>query len=134
MIDFVAFGIIVDDIVFPQGTTRMGVLGGGGPQTAWGMAAALGSGERVGLVAGIGADLDKSVLAPLHAAGINLDGVRLTDQPTPRAWQVMEFNGRRTQVWRMPVAALGVAACAQLGCAAGIVPGGRRVSLGDSSR
>ncbi|RPJ00399.1 MAG: hypothetical protein EHM39_04920 [Chloroflexi bacterium] len=108
MIDFVAFGIIVDDIVFPQGTTRMGVLGGGGPQTAWGMAVALGSGERVGLVAGIGADLNAATLAPLYAAGINLDGVRVTDQPTPRAWQVMEFNGRRTQVWRMPVAALGV--------------------------
>ena len=108
MIDFVAFGIIVDDIVFPQGHTRMGVLGGGGPQTAWGMAAALGSGERVGLVAGIGADLDDTILAPLRTAGINLDGVRVTDQPTPRAWQVMEFSGRRTQVWRMPLSAFGV--------------------------
>ena len=38
----VAFGIIIDDIVFPDGATHMGVLGGGGPQTAWGMAAARG--------------------------------------------------------------------------------------------
>ncbi len=107
MIDFIAFGIIVDDLVFPQGVTRMGVLGGGGPQAAWGMAAALGSGERVGLVAGVGTDLEAGVLAPLHAAGINLEGVRTTDLPTPRAWQVMEFDGRRTQVWRVPLQTLG---------------------------
>lgn len=107
MIDHIAFGIIVDDIVFPDGTTRMGVLGGGGPQTAWGMAAALGSGDTVGLVAGIGADLDEAVLAPIRAAGINLDGLRTTDLPTPRAWQVLEYGGRRTQVWRVPAHTLG---------------------------
>jgi sugar/nucleoside kinase (ribokinase family) len=74
------------------------------------MAAALGSGTRVGLVAGVGVEFsaDSDELAPMRAAGINLDGVRITDQPTPRAWQVMEFNGRRTQVWRVPGASLGV--------------------------
>ncbi len=108
MIAYVAFGIIVDDIVFPDGKTRMGVLGGGGAQTAWGMAAALGSGATVGLVAGIGADLDDVVLAPLRAAGIDLQGVRVTDQPTPRAWQTIEFDGRRTQVWRVPERSLAV--------------------------
>ncbi len=107
MIDFVTFGVIVDDIVFPDGQTRMGVLGGGGPQTAWGMAAALGSGARVGLAAGVGDDLDADTLDPLRAAGINLDGVRVTDQPTPRAWQVIEFDGRRTQVFRVPGSSLG---------------------------
>ena len=85
MITHISFGIILDDIVFTDGFTHMGVLGGGGPQTAWGMAAALGKGDTVGLVAGIGADLDPAALAPLHAAGINLDGVRTTGYPTPRA-------------------------------------------------
>ncbi|WP_119069077.1 carbohydrate kinase family protein [Aggregatilinea lenta] len=108
MIDYVAFGIILDDIVFPRGVTQMGVLGGGGPQTAWGMAAALGSGAEVGLVTGVGTDLDVDALAPMQAAGVNLDGVRRTDQPTPRAWQVLEFNGRRTQLWRVPGPSLGV--------------------------
>jgi hypothetical protein len=28
--DLVGFTLIVDDIVYPDGTTRMGVLGGGG--------------------------------------------------------------------------------------------------------
>ncbi len=107
MIDFVTLGVIVDDIVFPDGQTRMGVLGGGGPQTAWGMAAALGSGARVGLAAGVGDDLGADTLDPLRAAGINLDGVRVTDQPTPRAWQVIEFDGRRTQVFRVPGSSLG---------------------------
>ena len=108
MIEHVAFGIILDDIVFPQGVTQMGVLGGGGPQTAWGMAAAIGSGAAVGLVAGVGTDLDADALAPMRAAGVNLDGVRQTDQPTPRAWQVLEFNGRRTQLCRVPGPTLGV--------------------------
>lgn len=108
MIRHVAFGIIVDDIVFPDGTTHMGVLGGGGPQTAWGMAAALGGGESVGLVAGVGDDLPPETLAPLRAAGIDLGGVRQTKHPTPRAWQITEFDGRRTQVWRVPVETLGV--------------------------
>jgi len=108
VIDFVTFGIILDDIVFPDGTTRMGVLGGGGPQTAWGMAAALGSGAAVGLVAGVGDDLDESLLAPLMAASIDLGGLRRTDLPTPRAWQVTETDGRRVQVWRVPPESLGV--------------------------
>lgn len=107
MIELVAFGIIVDDIVLPDGQTHMGILGGGGVQTAWGMAAALGSGERVGLAARIGAELEEAVLSPLRAAGINLDGLKITDLPTPRAWQVLEFNGRRTHVWRVPVQTLG---------------------------
>ncbi len=104
---YVTFGIIVDDIVFPRGETCMGILGGGGPQTAWGMAAALGSGTAVGLVAGVGADFDEALLAPLRAAGVNLEGVRKTAYPTPRAWQVLEFGGRRTQVWRVPPESLG---------------------------
>ncbi len=104
---YVTFGIILDDIVFPRGETRMGILGGGGPQTAWGVAAALGTGETVGLVAGVGPDFDMNILAPLRAAGVNLEGVRVTEYPTPRAWQVLEFGGRRTQVWRVPPETLG---------------------------
>ena len=104
---YVTFGIILDDIVFPRGETRMGTLGGGGPQTAWGIAAALGSGEAVGLVAGVGPDFDPSILAPLRAAGVNLAGVRTTEYPTPRAWQVLEFGGQRTQAWRVPPESLG---------------------------
>ncbi len=107
MIDCVTFGLILDDLVLPDGTTHMGTLGGGGAQTAWGMAAALGSGATVGLVAGAGADLGAAMLAPLRAAGVDLTGVRITDLPTPRAWQVTEADGRRTQVWRVSPQTLG---------------------------
>ena len=33
--ELVAFTIIIDDIVLPDGTTHMGQLGGSGPQTQW---------------------------------------------------------------------------------------------------
>lgn len=107
MIEHVTFGIILDDIVLPDGQTHMGVLGGGGPQTAWGMAAALGSGETVGLVAGVGDDLDPRALSPLRQAAIDLRGVRVTALPTPRAWQTLEADGRRVQTWRVPPETLG---------------------------
>ncbi len=99
----VSYGIILDDIMFPMGRTRMAVLGGGGPQTAWGTAAALGSGDQAGLVAGIGSDLERDALAPLKAAGINLDGVRNTGLPTPRAWQIVKSDGDRRHTWRVPI-------------------------------
>ncbi|MCZ2098263.1 MAG: PfkB family carbohydrate kinase [Anaerolineae bacterium] len=107
MIEHITFGIIIDDIVFPEGRTQMGVLGGGGPQTAWGMAAALGSGETVGLVAGVGADLEDRALSPMRRAEIDLRGVRVTGLPTPRAWQTIEPDGRRIQTWRVPPETLG---------------------------
>ena len=97
MVDYVAFGIIIDDIVFPDGVTRMGVLGGGGPQAAFGMS--LWS-DEVGLVAEVGEDLPPEALGWLQASGIKLEGLRKTDRPTPRAWQAMETDGKRTQIWR----------------------------------
>lgn len=103
--DFVAFGLIIDDIVFPDGQTVLGVLGGGGPQTAFGMKVWA---ERVGLAAGVGSDLPASVLAWLEASGIDTQGLRYSGEwPTPRAWQILEANGRRTQVWRVPGPAIG---------------------------
>jgi cytidine kinase len=98
MVDYVAFGIIIDDIVFPDGTTRMGILGGGGSQAAFGMR--LWS-DSVGLVAGVGNDLPADALTWLESCGINLEGIRTSEIPTPRAWQAMEEDGQRTQVWRI---------------------------------
>lgn len=106
-IQYVTFGIIIDDLIFPNGKSHMGLLGGGGAQTAWGMAAALGSGESVGLVAGIGDDIDPRTLDPLRNAGINLFGVRTTPLATPRAWQIIEHDGQREQKWRSPTSELG---------------------------
>ena len=54
--DLVVFTVIVDDLVFPDGTTKMGVMGGGGPQTAFGLRCHPAD-LSVGLAAGVGADL-----------------------------------------------------------------------------
>lgn len=98
-IDFVTFSLIIDDIVFPDQTTALGVLGGGGPQTAFGMRLWA---NRVGLVSGVGDDLPETSLAWLHQTGINTQGLRHTpDCPTPRAWQLLAENGHRTQQWRV---------------------------------
>ncbi len=93
-----AFNIIIDDIIFPDGRTAMGVLGGGGPQAAFGMRL---WDEQVGLVAHVGGDLPDSAWEWMRACGIDTTAVRATGSSrTPRAWQVTEEDGRRTQVWR----------------------------------
>lgn len=96
--NYVAFNILLDDLVFADGRTQMGVLGGGGPQTAFGMR--LWS-ERVGLVGGVGPDFPAAAEEWLEQSGIDRQGVRRTDVPTARAWQVVEASGQRTQVWRV---------------------------------
>jgi sugar/nucleoside kinase (ribokinase family) len=103
-IDLVAFGIVIDDVVFPDGRTAMGRLGGGGPQAAFGMR--LWS-DSVGLVARVGKDLPESARDWLARSGIDLAGVVESDLPTPRAWQVLEAGGQRTQVWRVPGKVIG---------------------------
>lgn len=97
-IDYVAFNILLDDLVFPDGHTQMGVLGGGGPQTAFGMR--LWS-KNVGLMGSVGRDFPVSADAWLEKSGIDCQGVRQSESSTVRAWQVMEASGLRTQVWRV---------------------------------
>lgn len=97
--DFVTFTIIIDDIVFPDGRTAMGVLGGGGPQTAFGMKLWA---ARVGLIANVGADLPAEARLWLEQMEIDAAGVQESAElPTLRAWQLLEEDGRRTQIWRV---------------------------------
>jgi sugar/nucleoside kinase (ribokinase family) len=104
-VDFITFTLIIDDIVFPDGRTAMGMLGGGGPQTAFGLKLWA---DKVGLAAGVGADLPGEAMAWLRQTGIDTVGLRRSEAwPTPRAWQVLEEDGRRTQVWRIPGPAIG---------------------------
>ncbi|KAG2485560.1 hypothetical protein HYH03_015725 [Edaphochlamys debaryana] len=96
----VCFTLIVDDIVLPHGETVMEVLGGGGPQTLFGYQLATGQSAAVGLSAGVGADLPKRCKDWLLSIGADTSGLVLHPRPTPRAWQVFEEWGRRTQIWR----------------------------------
>ena len=134
-VDAVVFTVIVDDLVFPDGTTKMCVMGGGGPQTAFGLRAHP-SDLTVGIAAGVGSDLPSECASWLDANAVDTTGLALVRDraadvdasdaadrwegggadpsdflprdhppppahlPTPRAWQITEFDGRRTQVWR----------------------------------
>lgn len=96
--DFITYSIILDDIVFPDGTTAMAVLGGSGPQTAFGMKLWT---DRVGLVGGVGHDWPLEAQAWLDAMAIDCAGIRhYPHYESLRAWQVTDWDGRRTQVWR----------------------------------
>lgn len=100
-IDFCSTTLIVDDLVFADGSTKMSVLGGGGPQTLFG-AALHPANFRLGLVAGIGeSDCPPECVKWLENIGCDVSGLLPTSgMQTPRAWQITENDGRRTQVWR----------------------------------
>ena len=99
MIDYFTFSLVIDDIVLPDGRTCMGLLGGGGPQAAFGMK--LWATGGVGICAGVGSDFPPSAQGWLEAMEIDTAGVRYhPHHPTLRAWQILEDGDQRTQVWR----------------------------------
>lgn len=98
-IAYFTHSVIIDDIVFHDGRTLMGVLGGGGPQTAFGMK--LWTQGGVGLCGGVGLDFPPQAQAWLDAMQIDTAGLRRDPHHRSlRAWQIIEEDGRRTQVWR----------------------------------
>jgi sugar/nucleoside kinase (ribokinase family) len=104
-LDLVAFTLIVDDLVFSDGSTSMGRLGGGGAQALLGFLAAA-PGAAAGLAAGVGADLPPAVPAWLARNGVDASGLLLAPgAETPHAWQLLEADGRRTEVFRSPAGA-----------------------------
>ena len=97
---FLAIGsIIIDDIVYPDGRTSMGVLGGGGAHAAYGIAFA---GERPGLVGLTGEDLPGDIRARLEA-DFDCAGLVWTHHPQMRGWQIFEWNGLRNEIFRVEV-------------------------------
>lgn len=92
-----AGGIIVDDIVLPDGETRMEVLGGGVSHAAAGVWL---WDRRPGVVARAGRDLPARARARLER-DFDLRGIAWLDQPQARAWQLFEWDGRRTEIFRV---------------------------------
>ncbi|MBI5830655.1 MAG: hypothetical protein HZB20_14195 [Chloroflexi bacterium] len=88
--------VIIDDIVLPDGQTRMAVLGGGATHAAIGLRV---WSDRVGVCAAVGRNFPESLRAEL-AGAFDLRGLLTRDVPTPRAWQLFERDGRRTEVFR----------------------------------
>ena len=100
--NFLAIGsVIIDDIVYPDGRTSMGVLGGGGTHAAYGMAFA---GEKPAVVGLVGADLPAEIRARLEA-DFAPGGLVVTAQPQVRGWQIFEWDGRRNEIFRVAVVA-----------------------------
>lgn len=96
MTRYASWGIIIDDIVFPDGGTEMGVPGGAGLYAAIGMRLWT---PDVILFSAVGRAFEAQTLLAL---GLDAAGLQATDLPTPRAWQLFEEDGRRTQIFRVP--------------------------------
>lgn len=96
--DFLSVGsIIIDDIILPDGTEKIGILGGGLTHAAMGMRV---WSEQVGIVSSVGADFDQAQIDLLRTY-FDLDGLEiLTDVPTPRAWQVFDVDGTRHETFQ----------------------------------
>lgn len=88
----VAGNLLVDDVVFRDGRTRMGQAGGASLYAALGAAL---WGARVGVVSVAGSDYPRATLDALEARGVDTSGVRHLDGPGLRTWLLYEASGRR---------------------------------------
>lgn len=99
-IDFLAIGsVIIDDIVYPDGRTSMGVLGGGGTHTAYGMAL---SGETPSLGGVVGHDLPENIRIRFET-DFDTSGLIWSEHEQLRGWQIFEWNGKRSEIFRVDV-------------------------------
>jgi cytidine kinase len=88
----IAANLLVDDIVYPDGRTRMGEAGGAALYAA--LAASL-WGASVGIASVRGEDYPIAALDGLAARGVDLEGVRVLEAPGVRTWLLYEERGRR---------------------------------------
>lgn len=88
--------VIIDDIILPDGQSRMAALGGGATHAVMGMRVWW---DRVGLVSAVGEDFPSQLWDDL-AAHVDLQGVLTRTCKTPRAWQLFETDGTRNEVFR----------------------------------
>jgi len=84
--------LAVDDIVYPDGKSRMGQPGGAAIYVALGANL---WGPRVGMVSRVGNDYPQPMLEALSRKGIDLTGVRELGRPGLRTWLLYEGELRR---------------------------------------
>ena len=94
--DFVTFNVILDNVVFADGNVMRDLLGGGGPQSAWGMRLWA---DSAGLVGTVGADFPASARRWLEDCGIDASGLRQVEYPTLRARQEVQADCSHRHVW-----------------------------------
>ncbi|MEA4812093.1 MAG: PfkB family carbohydrate kinase [Anaerolineaceae bacterium] len=89
--------LIIDDIVQPDGKTHMKTLGGGATHAVMGMRVWA---EHVGLLTRLAKDFNPQDFPALQA-NFDLSGLeRLELAHTPRAWQLFDQDGKRTEVFK----------------------------------
>lgn len=100
--EFVAYsGLIIDDIVLPDGRTFFNTLGGSATHALIGMRV---WSERLGYFAAVGSDFDPAHRRLLEGMGVDLRGLLTRDgYPTARAWQLFEPDERRIEVFRTDI-------------------------------
>lgn len=91
--------LTIDDVVLPDGTTRMATLGGNSVHAA---TAAVTGGASAALAARRGEDFPPGALAALAGAGIDLAGLVDIPGPTVRNWVIYEADGGRRWLYRTP--------------------------------
>jgi sugar/nucleoside kinase (ribokinase family) len=84
--------LLVDDIVFPDGSTRMGQPGGA---LVYGALGASIWGTQVGCVSLVGTDYPVTMLEALEKCGVDLTGVHRLPVPGVRTWLLYEGHLRR---------------------------------------
>lgn len=89
--------LTIDDVVLPDGTTRMSSLGGNSLYTALGVRLWQPS---VGVVTRRGEDFPRDFTSVLHRLGVATDGIVDIPGPTVRNWVVYENNGERHWIYR----------------------------------
>lgn len=98
-IEYVTFSnLIIDDIVFPDGQSRMNTLGGSGTHALVGMSL---WNQHLGYAASVGADLEQVHRDSLLRFSVDSDGLVVReDYKTARAWQIFEEDGTRIEIFR----------------------------------
>ena len=84
--------LLVDDVVFADGTTRMGQAGGA---LLYGALGATLWQSRPGLVSVLGDDYPAQALEKLQQRGVDLAGVQPLGRPGVRTWLLYEGDARR---------------------------------------
>lgn len=91
--------LTIDDVVLPDGTTRMSSVGGNSLYTLLG--ARLWQ-SQVGVVTRRGEDFPRDLAEMLNSLVVAMDGIVAIAGPTVRNWVVYESNGERHWIYRTP--------------------------------
>ena len=94
---YLSIGIVfIDDIILPDGESRIGRLGGGAVHAIMGMRLWA---ERVGLVSPLGENFPEKLREQMVEL-FDDQGVKTRPVSSPRAWMVYEDDGTRYEVFR----------------------------------